>query len=185
MSNSIASLAGITNWLTNSYNASTIKLWKKTNEKSKWVSGESAHLQWMKPQPLNSTQLLKMTSLNGIWLQIFDQIGWNKQVAETIKCAYELSSQLKFTSILWSWDYRGYKQISNESRKITIPNLCELFFFAFISNAITKIPDIQSLVLIYMASGFIFLKSTYFEFVLANRANYILKPPRTRASTKA
>lgn len=61
------------------------------------------------------------------------------------------------------------------------------FFFAFISNTITKIPDVQSLVLINMASGvkFFFFLSTCFEFILANRTNYILKPPRTRASTKA
>lgn len=110
----------------------------------------------MMPQPLISTPSLKMIILNGICLQIFGPIGWKKQVAETIKCAYELSNQLKFTSILWSWDCRGYKQISNESRKITIPNLCQLFFFAFISNTITKIPDVQSLVLINMASGVFF-----------------------------
>lgn len=49
-------------------------------------------------------------------------IGWNKQEAETIKCAFEPGNRLKLTSILWSWDCRGYKEMSKESPKITIPN---------------------------------------------------------------
>lgn len=121
------------------------------------MSGESAHLQWMKPQLLTSIQLLTII-LNGIWLQIsalnINRIGWNKQEAETIKCAHEPSSQLKFTLILWSWDCRGYEHISKESPKITIPNLVLTFFFLLLyqthhKNTWSPITSFE----IYMASG--------------------------------
>lgn len=118
--------------------------------KNKWEikrdEWRSAHLQWMKPQLLSSIQLLNI--IYGIWLPFFctNINNWLKQESETIKCACEPGCRPKFSSILRSWDSSAFKEISKKSPKITIPNL-RFFFFAFVSNTITKSLNLQSLVL--------------------------------------
>lgn len=137
---SIVSPAGITNWLTNSYNASTIKVWK-TNEKSKGMNGD-LHIscEW-KPQLLSSIQLLNI--IYGIWLPFFALTNnWLKQEAETIKCACEPGCWTKFSSILRSWDSSAFKEISKKSPKITIPNF--RYFFLLLYQTLSQKASISN-----------------------------------------